>query len=479
MGSRAVLLWGLASSAHGFGRVNVLVSRIPVPGPALQGLPGPTEYKKVDSYSTSSVAVLGNSILFTDPERNRILRLQEGRLTVFAGNGGNGEAIDPGSALHTQLCRPYALLVLRDGSVLVSRVVGLAAGHFAQVVLRIRPQPRDAEPTVSLFAGNGHSDNEFIQGPAVGIPLLGVSAMAEERDGSVLIADSLASRVVRVRPDGAAELLAGTGFRGTRIDPVSGPRTQLCNPFALAVLEDDSVLINDYHFSRHLLRIWPNQAVTVYAGQEPGAEHSLAADSIDAIISLPDRSVWLGAGFHVHGTRWNSVLLRVGPEGVTLLAGAGPGPDGPALDPQHVPGLMGAHEGGFSQSMVALRDGSAVIAFDGKLLLVSPADPLQGRLESLVDAGNAAVRSGNLDGYRQAEQSLAGLCAANSGFRSINHAARDQGRLELPGLDPRLHLIPDLGQIVQRYAGNSPTERLRAQLALRELRKFKRGVLGR
>jgi len=130
--------------------------------------------------------------------------------------------------------------------------------------------------------------------------------------------------------------------------------------------------------------------------------------------------------------------------------------------------------------MTAQRDGSLVLGSPEGIRLLSPPDALQARLEALVEAGKAAVRAEDLSAYRQAAHNLAFLCAPGSpALGAVNHAAHDQGRLAPGGLAPRLHLIPELTKVVQDQASPDDAERLRAQLALRELRRYKKERLGR
>jgi len=468
---------GAAARGHAFGRLNVLVCWVPVPGPVVDGVPGPPRSQRLQSGAFAPVAVLGRSLLFADRLQHRLLRLEDGVLTVFAGTGQPGIQINPDAPLQTALGYPTSLRVLRDQSVLVST----RDDNFSDDrVLRIRTRPQAGEATVSVFAGNGmpavfagkgFQDGAIDPDSALGTALGRVTSMVQERDGSVLIADGIYHRVLRIRPDGTVGVAAGAGGYGGRIHPGSGPLTQLTVPVGLAVLDDDSILIAD-HYTHRVLRVRAD-AVTVYAGSEPGAEHPVELQLRGSMAVFPDRSVWLLEN-QVGGMR----VLRIRPEGVSLMGGLDLGHI--PHDPGYCPGLADPSIG-FAHSFLPLRDGSVVISSSQKgLLLLSPADALQARLEALVDQGKAAVRAEYLPAYRQAERDLAYLCAPGSrALRAINRAAHDLGRLEPPDREPRLHLVADLVKLVQHYAGPGGVERLRAQLALKELRKFKKDRLGR
>ena len=469
---RAALAGAAAAVAHAYDRVNLLVSHLPMAGPD-----GPARYERVTPYGPRSVAELGDALLFLDPYRHRILRLREGRITVFAGNGEPGSRIDPDAPLGTALGRPRVLLVLRDQSVLVSHEWARQPGPNGEVVVRIRTRPRPGEPTVSLFAGNRQARGAVDPASALRTPIRCVGDLAEEPDGAILLSDYDNHRVLRVRTDGTVETVAGTGVPGRGLAPASGPATQLNHPHALVALKDGSVLIADTQNTR-ILRVRQG-AVTVYAGQAPGAEHPMPLAYVQALSALPDGSVAMmerGWDDWVHRMSYRLVHFTTGR--ASLIAGRDLG--NLPLDPQHCPGLA-LHSASDHVSLAPLGDGSLVIGLAPfGLRLLSPPDALQTTLEELVTQGKAAVQAGDLAAYRRAALALAYLCApASQALRAADHAAHDLGRLEPRALEARLHLPPELVKAIQDQAEPHWTERLRAQLALRELRRYRKERLGR
>jgi len=467
----AALLGSASVGAHAFDRVNVLVSHVPVPGPA-----APPRFARLNPFGPCGVAVLGDSLLFVDRVHHRVLRLREGRITVFAGNGETGSRIDPDDPLRTALGWPRAVLVLRDQSVLVAHEMGLHDGHPGQVVVRIRTRRHPGQPAVSLFAGNGQQHGGVDPGSALRTTIRCVTDLAEERDGAVLVSDYLRHQVLRVRTDGRVEGVAGTGHPGSHLEPASGPGTQLGYPRGLAVLKDGSILIGDTE-SKRILRV-RDGAVSVFAGATPGAEHPVALFGLQGVAVLPDGSVVILDREYRRAASDAFRFIHVTAGGVSLMAGKDW--DGLPLDPQYHPGLR--FQGvGFGNFLTALRDGSLVLASACEgLRLLSPPDVLQATLEGLVAKGKAAVRAEDLAVYRQAVQDLAYLCGpASRALRAANHAAHDLGRLEPGRLEPGLQLPPELMKIVQDQASPNGAERLRAQLALRELRRYKSIRLGR
>ena len=470
------LLWAAAApSAQAFSRLNALLSEVTAPGPQVDGLPGTPRTWPLAMSEDAMVGVLGDALLLADPERNRVLCLREGKITVFAGNGSEGAGIDPHSALRTALFRPNKLLVLADQSVLVCRGVSGANDAPGVQVLRIRTRVLPGQATVSLFAGNGRADGAIVPGPALAAPLGSLGGLAQERDGSVLLVQNERDQLLRIRPDGTLEVAAGTGAPGDHLDPRSGPLTQLAFPGSVAVLADDSILIADRGNDR-VLRL-RDGAVTVYAGTGLDAEHPMPwLGGLGPLARHPDGSVWLveRPGFE------DCRLLRLGPAGVTLLGGQLPAQGGLELDPRFVAGL--SHQAPADlRLLTALPDGSMVLGSerDG-LLLLSPDDALQHDLEHLVNQGRQAVQAGDGKALRKVELDLAYLCApSRRSFAAVNHAAHDLDRLEAmkpAGQGQAVPLKPvirDLMREVHGYAAHRFGEALRAQLALKELRQFR------
>jgi hypothetical protein len=63
------------------------------------------------------------------------------------------------------------------------------------------------------------------------------------RDGSLIVADTQAHRIVRVLPNGAIEAFAGDGTLGDRDG--AGNQARFTTPMALVSSSDESVLVAD------------------------------------------------------------------------------------------------------------------------------------------------------------------------------------------------------------------------------------------
>ena len=439
----ALLPGAAVTQAHAFGRVNLVVT------PAeIDGVPGSPDLKRWSDARSGSMTVWGDSVLFTDLNRGRVLRLHQGALTVVAG------------FQHVEgMEMPGTLLGLRDQTVLIAG----RDPEGRERILRLRPQPKPGEPWVSPFAGGPGQAGE---GTAPGLELQHVAAMAEAPDGSVLVCDDWGSRVLRVDPDGTARVVAGTGIDGRRLDPSSGLLTQLSDPMAVAVREDASILIADTDNHR-VLQVWPDR-VAVLAGLAPDAVHPVALHAPSAIALLPDQSLWvLDQARPGEAQR----LLRITPAGVSQLAG--PDTEGLLQDPH---GYQDRRlEASSIHRLLALQDGSVLVGAEQGILLLSPADALQARLEHLVDQGRDAIRAANRTAYRHVVTALAHLCVPTpAALRALNRAARDQGHPPWAGLPWRLQPPTPLVELIHGWAAHGGGEQLRAQLALKELKQDRR-----
>lgn len=497
LGYQMVLLGATAATAHGFGPLNPLIQRVPAPGQAINGAPRPMELRKLRFDSCNSIAILDDQVLFVDPERNRVMSLQDGALFRVAGTGGDGREIDPTSALRTEFAHPQSLLVLNDQSVLVVCRVGPPDGLPSSVVLRIRTRAAQGEATVSVFAGNGQAEGAFIPASARDTALGRLSGLAQERDGSVLLVDASHSQILRVRPAGTIEVAVMRAPDGVVRDPGSRHLNLLNHPTSIAVLADDSILVGCQGILGYVLRI-RNNVTTLYARQQPGAEHPIPIGTPDAIGTLPDGSVWIAD----RPSNTDPHIYQIAPSGgVTLIAGPAPDQAWPGIDfhRNYVSGLSGDRMGSI-RSLTPLPDGSLLLGtFHAGMYLLSPGDAHQRHLKRLAERGRAAVLAGDAEAFKVVERELAYLCVpSDRSFAAVNHAARDQGRLEpvqpadpgqgrpeavpLPPVPrPLMNMVHGFamraGENIAEHPDEQLGEQLRAQLVLVELRQFRRDHL--
>src|SRR3954468_16365947 len=92
-----------------------------------------------------------------------------------------------------------------------------------------------------LFPIGGSGPTSIPGGPANGMPLPQAEGLTAGADGSLLVAAD--TRVLRIRADGRAEVVAGTGKRGIGGDGASANAAQLDSAADVSVTADGGILI--------------------------------------------------------------------------------------------------------------------------------------------------------------------------------------------------------------------------------------------
>ena len=456
-----------APVAQAFGRRSIVATQVQIEGPNPLGYPA---LPRTEKLSVSAIAVLNRSIYISDSALGRVFRLQDGVFSEFAGNGrfhsfdidSRPKAFDVEAPRKLQLFSPMQLGVLQNQSVLIAGDSG---------VFRIRTTPKAGEPTVSLFVGPGTPMIRPASAHAENLNPVSAAGILELKDGSVLIADAAASRVVRVRGK-AISVFAGTGERGTTIDHSSGPHTQLTDPGGLAELADGSILIADNvgldiggnQYAGRILRVHKNGSVTEFVGTGEGAEHPGRLANPGPLAVLPDGSVLVGC---------NDAVLRIHDETISLFYG-NVGHDEYPLDHTYLPLPDGTPtNSGSMRSLVALDDGSVLMAhFSDGVILVSPPDMLQARLEEMVNRGKGALSEGRQSDFEGIERDLSLLALpSRETLRAVNREGKEDRISGKPAI-PKV-LVEMIHKFADQFA-----EQFRASLALKELQAFKRDSLG-
>lgn len=237
------------------------------------------------------------------------------RTAAEAGDGG------PAAELHLQ--DPMGLGEDAGGNVYVCD-----RGRF---VWRIDPAGR-----AEVVAGTGRLGRPAPGGPARDSDLGSPEGLVVAPDGSVYFADSLNDMVLRIRPDGVLERVAGSGRQGTRGDGGPAREAELARPFEVSLDARGNLYVTEYAGHR-IRRISPNGVITTVAGTgEPGyagdggpAARARLNGPYDAAVDAAGRLVIADSGNHV--------IRRVAADGtLSTIAGSGragyAGDGGPARE---------------------------------------------------------------------------------------------------------------------------------------------------
>jgi hypothetical protein len=206
---------------------------------------------------------------------------------------------------------PHAVLAQHDGGVLI-------ASPDANVVLRITP-----DGLLHRFAGTGRDRDRGDGGTALEADVAGPLALAEEPDGSVLIAEG--DRVRRVGPDGIITAVAGPGPPNALGDGGPAARATFGLLSAVAALPDGGFVMADSHEQR-LRRVQADGSIITIAGTGVAGMSGDAAPARAARIKLDDTSgvVVLRDGSLIFSDTGNDRVRRIAPDGtITTVAGGG------------------------------------------------------------------------------------------------------------------------------------------------------------
>ena len=220
-------------------------------------------------------------ILIADYETNRIRRLStNGMLGAAAIAGLNHPlalAADQAGGVYIADSGNHSVRKLaRDGTVSTLATdfdtpKGVALDHAGNiyvadaglhVVRRLTPLG-----AISTIAGTGAPGSAGIDGRASAAQLNAPSGLAFDKDGDLLIADTMNHRVVMVDHDGVLRLVAGSGARGFGGDSGPALAALLDSPVGLAVDEEGGIYIAD-HGNRRVRKLTPRAALV-----EPAPVH--------------------------------------------------------------------------------------------------------------------------------------------------------------------------------------------------------------
>jgi len=180
-----------------------------------------------------------------------------GVISTVAGDGFAGSRGDHGLAVDAQLNSPSGVAVLPQGGYLIADT-----GNHR--VREVHPDGR-----ISTIAGTGVDASTGDGGRAVRASLRAPQGLAVAPDGSILIADPVASRVRRIAPDGRIETFAGTGQPGFSGDGGPSTAAELDYPTGVAVQPDGTVLIAD-DANYRVRSVAPDGTITTVAGGSGG-----------------------------------------------------------------------------------------------------------------------------------------------------------------------------------------------------------------
>ncbi len=275
------------------------------PTAAFLNTPGTTV---VDARGNVYVQDSGNNVV-------RVIDAVTGRIRVVAGTGVAGYSGDGGPATAARLSNPIGMAVDRAGNLYI-------ADTYNDVVRKVEA----GTGVITTFAGTGVSGYSGDGGPAAAAQLSGPQALAVDRAGNLLIADSNNSVVRRVdAATGVITTVVGTGDIGYAGDGGPAADAVLLFPAGVATDPADNVYVSDSYNNVVRKVDAATGVITTIAGTGRGGYAGDGGPATAALFSAPQEvaadargNVYI-ADFLNHAIRKVDAVTGV----VTTIAGTG------------------------------------------------------------------------------------------------------------------------------------------------------------
>jgi uncharacterized protein (TIGR03437 family) len=227
----------------------------------------------------TAVALDSQGNLYIASGVNHVVRRvsADGMIATFAGTGEAGSSGDGGPATQAQLRRPISLAIDSSGNVYIAD----ADDHKVRRVA--------INGSISTFAGTGNKGFAGDGGPANASQLFSPSAIAMNRYGTLIIADTGNNRVRKVTADGLIFTVAGRGTPGSSGDGNSAFLAELNAPDSIAVGADGTIFVAD-EGNHRIRRIAPDGSIRTIVG---GGDMDLSRLTTEAGQDIPGLSAML------------------------------------------------------------------------------------------------------------------------------------------------------------------------------------------
>lgn len=359
----------------------------------------------VNVSSVNAVAVdAAGAFYVVDGNRDRVLRIDSGIVSVVAGTGERGETGDNGPAVNARLFSPSGVVVDGVGNVYIST---------GQRVRRV-----DAHGTITTYAGSTDFGFAGDGGAATAAKLNGPRGLAVDGLGNLYIADNGNNRVRRVdAATGIISTVAGNGIAGNAGEDVVATSGELGGPVAVAITPSGDLYIA-CSVTSVIRRVSAFGRIFTFAGTgiagfsgDGGAPTAAMLNQPFGVAVSADGSVYI-ADLDNHRVR------RVSSGTITTFAGTGS------------PGLTG--DGGPPAAALLRAPQALAVTSDGTLYIADAAN----RRVRKVAASVITTVLGNADGtgrYAIVTNGLAGVAADGQGRIYFTDAFHRVRRIDATG----------------------------------------------
>jgi RHS repeat-associated protein len=307
--------------------------------------------------SPDAIAVdSAGAIYVAESIANRIRKIENGKVTLFAGTGEAGHTGDGGQAKAAAISSPRALVVRRDGRVCFAEQYGDS----------VRCVGRDG--VIRTILGGG--DKAIGVDPLPGTEVMASRpiALAEGPDGSLYVVLAATELVVRLDPSGRVERAIGGGTESG--ENVAARRVDLATPRGLTVAADGTIFLAEEGRDR-IRQVLPSGLVTTFAGSGVTGNSGDGGPAASATFRGPT-AVALDADGALFVSDQGNLRIRRVDRGRVFAYAAGSG------SRTKLPGSAGRLFSLSTRAMALGADGALYVADEGSHQIASLRSPFPG-----------------------------------------------------------------------------------------------------
>ena len=241
---------------------------------------------------------------------NRVRKVDtNGIITTVAGTGEPGFSGDGGPATAAKLSGPFAVLVDRDGTLIIS--------DFGNARIR----RIDQQGIITTIMGNGIPNPAGDGGPAKDATMRAASGLALMPNGDLLIAEQYSMRIRRIGTDGIVTTFAGTGEQGSTGDGGPATKATFQYPASVAAAADGTVYVSDQDGTK-VRKIAPDGTISTFAGTGVQGYEGDGGPANKARIWFPFGIAPDRDGTVYFADRYNNLIRKVAADGtISTLVG--------------------------------------------------------------------------------------------------------------------------------------------------------------
>ncbi|MBL8216434.1 MAG: hypothetical protein JNK87_37295 [Bryobacterales bacterium] len=230
---------------------------------------------------------------------NRIRRIDtEGIIRTIAGDGQSGFTGDDGPSSRARLSQPADIAIDAEGGIVI-------AEYGNRRVRRIGP-----DGNIRTIAGDGQDRYFGDGGPATEASFRRPLGLALTADGSILVADTVDSRIRRIGPDGIISTIAGTATFGFSGDGGPATEARINSPGSIAVDGVGNIFFLDRGNNR-IRRIDTAGIITTVAGTGRRLNEGDGGRAVDASFVDLQLGLAVDSAGRLFVSDWGSGRVRV------------------------------------------------------------------------------------------------------------------------------------------------------------------------